>query len=233
MNKVIKLANEFDEKIKKEAGTQLVLGTLGAAWAISSLLERARSSTSEFSSTKAGVQKAVSLASKLKVKTNQAIIDRFIKNGNAIIPLFDVMQNITKSEPSQELINQLDAFIRNVSNFINDSSAIEQVIKENSTWYERVGQFIEDQLGMGFSISTLKSFGYLMPQLIPALSVTLSNASAAYNSLMEAIDKAKQDVETEAPKQDVKTEEPKQVVSPIKNNTTINSLFEDFADIGV
>lgn len=228
---MLKLAEEFDKKLKKEAWIQAALGILGVAWITSSMADLGRRSQAEFASTKAGVQKAVNLASQLKVKKNQEVINRFVQKGKVIIPLFDIMQNIANSEPSQELINQLDSFIRNVSDFINEASIVEQVIKENSTWYERIGYLIEDQLGMGFSISSLKSFGYLIPQLIPSLSIALSNASAAYNSFMAAVDKAKQNGQVGPA--EVTQEAAKPVVGPkaTTQSNSVNTLFEDFANI--
>jgi len=237
MSKVTNLAKEFDKRLEKEAGGPLAvaggaLAVLPIAMMASAIGDTIRRSIPEFSSTKSGVQKAINLASKLKVKINQGIIDRFIQKGHAIIPLFDVMQNIASSEINQNLTSQLDSFIRNVSEFINDASAIEQVIKENSTWYEKAGYAIEDWFGMGIGISHLKSFNYLIQQLIPALSLTLSNASAVYNKIMEEVNKVNQ----EQPEATNETVTPTSATKPApatKPTSSVNTLFEDFADIGI
>ena len=239
MSKVTNLAKEFDKRLEKEAGGPLAvaggaLAVLPIAMMASAVGDTIRRSIPEFSSTKSGVQKAINLASKLKVKINQGIIDRFIQKGHAIIPLFDVMQNIASSEINQNLTSQLDSFIRNVSEFINDASAIEQVIKENSTWYEKAGYAIEDWFGMGIGISHLKSFNYLIQQLIPALSLSLSNASSVYNSIMETVDKAKPQDQFGTNEAVEPTERSSVNPAPAtKPTSSVNTLFEDFADIGI
>ena len=238
MSKVTKLAKEFDKRLEKEAFGPLAAAILavpsaamGAMFA-SSMINEIRQSIPEFSSAKEGVKKAVNLASKFKVKINQAVIDRFVKNGSVIIPLFDVMQNIESSGPNQQTINQLDVFIRKVSEFINDASAIEQVMKENSTWYEKAGYKAEDWFGMGLRFSNLKSFNSLTQQLIPALSLTLSNASAICNKIMEEVNKVTQ----EQPEATNETVTPTSATKPApatKPTSSVNTLFEDFADIGI
>jgi hypothetical protein len=237
MSKVTNLAKEFDKRLEKEAFGPLAaaggaLAVLPIAMMASAVGDTIRRSIPEFSSTKSGVQKAINLASKLKVKINQGIIDRFIQKGHAIIPLFDVMQNIASSEINQNLTSQLDSFIRNVSEFINDASAIEQVIKENSTWYEKAGYAIEDWFGMGIGISHLKSFNYLIQQLIPALSLSLSNASAVYNKIMEEVNKVTQ-AQPESTNETVTPTSATRPAPATKPTSSVNTLFEDFADIGI
>jgi hypothetical protein len=241
-DKVIKLAKEFEKRLEKEAwnplalaggGILAVLPTAGGAMLASSIINEIRQSIPEFSSAKEGVKKAVNLASKFKVKTNQAVIDRFIKNGNTIIPLFDVMQNIEGSGLNQQTVDQLDSFIRKVSEFINDAYAIEQVIKENSTWYEKAGYKAEQWFGLGLRLTNLKSFNDLIQQLTPALSLTLSNASAIYNKIMEEVNKVTQ----EQPEEEPTTKAPvtkapvtkAPAAKPHAATSELNELFESFA----
>ena len=244
MSKVTKLAKEFDKRLEKEAFGPLAAAILavpsaamGAMFA-SSMINEIRQSIPEFSSAKEGVKKAVNLASKFKVKINQAVIDRFVKNGSVIIPLFDVMQNIESSGPNQQTINQLDVFIRKVSEFINDASAIEQVMKENSTWYEKAGYKAEDWFGMGLRFSNLKSFNSLTQQLIPALSLTLSNASAIYNKIMEEVNKVTQEQPEEEPTTKAPVTKAPVTKAPVTKapaakphaaTSELNELFESFA----
>lgn len=232
MNKVTKLAKEFDKRLEKEAAGPLVavVPVLGGFITATMIINEVRQDISQFSSAKEGVKKAVNLASNFKVKINQEVINRFIKNGNTIIPLFDVMQNIEGSGLNQQTVSQLDSFIRKVSDFINDAYAIERVVKENSSWYETAGYKAEAWFGLGLRLSNLKSFNDLIRQLIPALSLALSNASAVYNKIMEEVNKVNKEQpettnETVAP-----TTKPVPATKPV---SYVNTLFEDFADIGI
>lgn len=232
MNKVTKLAKEFDKRLEKEAAGPLVavVPVLGGFITATMLINEVRQDISQFSSAKEGVKKAVNLASNFKVKINQEVINRFIKNGNTIIPLFDVMQNIEGSGLNQQTVSQLDSFIRKVSDFINDAYAIERVVKENSSWYEKAGYKAEEWFGLGLRLSNLKSFNDLIRQLIPALSLALSNASAVYNKIMEEVNK----VNKEQPETTNETVAPTTKPAPAtKPTSSVNTLFEDFADIGI
>lgn len=189
-DKMLALAKSFENNnnIKKEATIPLaMIGTyLMAAWTVSMVADMASAEIPRFQNAKQGVLKAVQLAKNSNVKNNKNIVDKFIADGQTIIPLFDVVQNM--QQPSAKKLQQLQDFIVKTSSFINNLSSVEAAIQKNMSSLEYAGHLVGKHFGFGIDWTNLKAFQNLLPQLVPTLSLVLSKANEMYNSVKNAIE---------------------------------------------
>lgn len=240
-DKIELLSKKFEEAIEKEAAVPLVIAGvaamwLGRAWFASTLTGLAVNSLPAFKTTKHGVQKLVDLARDLKVKKGEDIVNQFVKDGSAIIPLFDVIEKIaTADKPDIKLVEQLKKFVDKSGSFMNNISAVEGVIRENMAWYQHVGHFVAEQLGFGANLTKLQSFTEISYKLVPALSAAHSKAYQMYNNLVTTAQKIMQkeqrgELDNASQKTQTETQTAAQPSAPTQQETP-EEVFSAFSDL--
>lgn len=207
-DKILSLAIEFEKEtlsLKKKAALPAVLLSIGTylmyAWSASLVAEMASAEIPRFKSAQQGVQRAIQLAKGSNITKNKDVVDQFIADGQNIIPLFNIVENM--QTPSAKKLKELQYFIEKTGSFINNISAVEAAIQENMSYFEYAGHLLGKHMGFGIDWTNLKAFQNLLPKLIPTLSLVLSKANAMYSSvriaLEEEIRKAQSKQESASP----------------------------------